>query len=105
VGHAAMKSMLLVGIAALTPLSAWAICQPPPSPPSPPNGTAATREQMISAQAAIKDYNAAVGVYAECARKEGANEVEINRVIGQLEKIAEQFNAELRAFKQKNGAK
>ena|SRR5204862_1261909 len=99
-----MKALLLVGIAGLTPLSAWAICQAPSSPPSAPNGTVATREQMISAQSAIKGYNAAVGAYAECARKSGANEVEVGRVIGQLEKLAEQFNAELRAFKQKNGA-
>lgn len=99
-----MKSLLLVGIASLSSFSAWAICQPPPSPPSPPNGTAATREQMVSAQTVIKDYNAAVTAYAECARKEGTSEVEINRVIGQLEKLAKEFNAELRAFKQKSGA-
>jgi hypothetical protein len=99
-----MKALLLVGIAGLTQFSAWAGCQAPPSPPLPPNGTTATREQMISAQAAIKGYNAAVGVYTECARKEGANELVIGRVIDQLEKLAEQFNAELRAFKQKSGA-
>jgi putative N-acetylmannosamine-6-phosphate epimerase len=58
---------------------------------------------MVSAQAAIKDYNMAVATYTECARKSGASDVEVGRVIGQLEKIAQQFNAELRAFKQKNG--
>ena len=98
-----MKSLLLAGIASLTPFSAWAGCQAPSSPPSPPNGATATREQMVSAQAAIKDYNMAVATYTECARKAGASDVEVGRVIGQLEKIAQQFNAELRAFKQKNG--
>ncbi len=64
---------------------------------------AATREQMISAQAAVKAYNAAVTAYTECARKEGVNDVQINVVTDQLEKLANQFNAELRAFKQKSG--
>jgi hypothetical protein len=99
-----MKSLLLAGIASLIPFSAWAACQAPSSPPSPPNGATATREQMVSAQAAIKDYNVAVNTYAECARKSGVTDVEVGRVIGQLEKVAQQFNAELRAFKQKSGA-
>jgi hypothetical protein len=99
-----MKALLIAGIASLFPFSAWAACKAPPPPPSPPSGAAATRTEMLGAQAAIKDYNAAVVSYTECVRKDGGSETAINEVIEQLEKIAERFNAELRAFKQKNGA-
>jgi hypothetical protein len=99
-----MKAFLLVGIASLTPFSSWAACKAPPTPPDPPSGASSTREEMLSAQSSIKGYNAAVVAYTECVRKDGGSETEINAVIAQLEKLAERFNAELRAFKQKNGA-
>jgi hypothetical protein len=103
-GNARMKVFLFVAIAVLSPFSAWAACKEPPAPPSPPSGAAATREEMLAAQSAIKGYNSAVVAYTECVRKDGGSETEINAVIEQLEKLAERFNAELRAFKQKSGA-
>jgi hypothetical protein len=99
-----MKAFLLIGIAVLSPLSAWAACKAPPTPPSPPSGAASTREEMLAAQTAIKGYNAAVVTYTDCMRKSGGGESEVNEIIEQLEKLAERFNSELRAFKQKNGA-
>ena len=99
-----MKRYWLAGIASLTPFSAWAACKAPPSPPSPPSGMSATRAEMLSAQSAIREYNTAVVTYTECVRKDGGSESEINEVIEQLEKLAARFNAELRTFKQKNGA-
>jgi hypothetical protein len=105
--HARMKLFRLAAILATlasTPSSAWAACKAPPAPPSPPNGASATREQMLSAQTTIKGYNAAVVAFTECVRKDGGNETDINGVIAQLEKVAQQFNAELRAFKQRGGA-
>jgi hypothetical protein len=99
-----MKAFLLIGIASLAPFSAWASCKAPPAPPSPPKGVSATREEMLAAQSAIKGYNSSVVAYTECMKKEGGSEKEATEVIAQLQKLAEQFNAELRAFKQKNGA-
>jgi hypothetical protein len=55
-----MKAYLIVGVASLTSFSAWASCSEPPAPPAPPSGAAATRAEMLTAQTAIKDYNAAV---------------------------------------------
>jgi hypothetical protein len=101
-----MKAYLIVGVASLTSFSAWASCSEPPAPPAPPSGAAATRAEMLTAQTAIKDYNAAVISFTECVRK-GGNPGEIQRagdVVEQLEKLAVRFNAELRAFKHKNGA-
>jgi hypothetical protein len=59
---------------------------------------------MLSAQAAIRDHNTAVTAYAECVRKTGGNELKVQEAVAQLEKVAQQFNAELRIFKQKNSA-
>jgi hypothetical protein len=101
-----MKALLIVGVASLASFSAWASCTAPPAPPSPPSGAVATRAEMLAAQTAIKGYNAAVVSFTECVRK-SANPGEIQRagdIVEQLEKLAERFNAELRAFKQKNGA-
>ena len=100
-----MKAFLLVGIASLTPFSAWAACKAPPAPPAPPSGVSATRDEMLAAQSAVKEYDAAVVAYSDCMKKSGGAESEINQAVMQLEKVAERFNAELRAFKQKNGAK
>jgi hypothetical protein len=100
-----MKAFLLVGIATLTPFSAWAACQAPAVPPAPPSGATATREQMLAAQTAAKQYDAAVVAFSDCVRKSGGGETQIEAAIEQLEKHAERFNAELRAFKQANGAK
>jgi hypothetical protein len=100
-----MKAFLLVGIASLTPFTTWAACQAPAAPAAPPSGVTATREEMLSAQSAAKQYDAAVVAFAECVRKSGGGETQIDEEIKKLQKHAERFNAELRAFKQKNGAK
>ena len=100
------KGFLLVGIATLTPFTAaWAACPAPAVPATPPTGATATREQMLTAQSAAKQYDAAVVAFAQCVRKSGGGETQIVEAIAQLQKHAERFNAELRAFKQANGAK
>jgi hypothetical protein len=99
-----MRAFSLIGIASLAPFLAWASCKAPPAPPSPPKGLSATREEMLAAQSSIKGYNGAVVAYTECMKKEGGSEKEAKEVIAQLQKLAEQFNTELRTFKQKNGA-
>jgi hypothetical protein len=99
-----MKAFWVVGIASLTSFSVWATCKAPATPPSPPSGAVATRVEMLGAQTSIKDYNAAVVAYTECVRKDGGSETEIGAVIEQLERLAERFNTELRAFKQKSAA-
>jgi hypothetical protein len=105
-GVAVMNTFLMVGIACLTSFPALAACEAPPAPPTPPIGATASRDEMLAAQTAIKEYNVAVSAYAECAEKDGSSHelANANQAIHQLEKLAERFNAELRAFKQKNGA-
>jgi predicted outer membrane protein len=100
-----MKSWVLAAITSLVTLhaSAAASCKAPDSPPTVPNGETASREEMLAAQAAMKSYNAAVTEYTTCVQKDGGSEIELNRIVNQLEKLAVRFNAELRKFKQKAG--
>jgi hypothetical protein len=69
-----------------------------------PNGLTATRDEMVAAQKAIRAYDEAVQEYSTCLEKSGASDSKGNDAVDKLSKIAEQFNAELRAFKKKSGA-
>jgi hypothetical protein len=103
----AMRSWFLAGIASVAVLhtsNAFAGCSLPDAPPTAPNGDTAGKEEMLAAQAALKAYNGAVGQYTLCLQKAGGSEIELNRVVNQLEKLAVRFNAELRKFKQRSGS-
>jgi hypothetical protein len=82
-----------------------------------PNGTTATRDQMIAAQRAVKAYDTAVKAYGDCLQQEldakvaaGANKQQLavqydkmnNVEVDELQKLADKFNEELRAFKARN---
>jgi len=99
----AMKRWLVavISLMALQAPSAFAACPLPDAPPAVPDGEKAAREEMVAAQAAMKAYNAAVTEYTLCVRKDGGSQIELNRIVNQLEKLAVRFNAELRKFKQK----
>jgi hypothetical protein len=60
---------------------------------------------MVAAQAAFKSYDAEVAQYAECVSKQGGDDRDVKRTITLLEELAHKFNEELRAFKEKAGAK
>ena len=105
-GAQVMKAWVLAvvtSVVAMQAVAATAACKPPETVPTVPNGETAVREEMLAAQAALKAYNAAVGEYTQCVEKDGGSEIELNRVVNQLEKLAVRFNAELRKFKQKAG--
>jgi hypothetical protein len=78
-------------------------CFSPRSPEDPPSGAAATREQMLSAQEAMKTFKAAVEAFAACIEKSDGDPLKANDAERRLEAAAARFNAELRAFRQKNG--
>ncbi|MEO8314271.1 MAG: hypothetical protein ABI645_05695 [Pseudomonadota bacterium] len=101
-----MKAWILAGtisLMALNASAAAAACPPPDSPPTAPDGDTASREEMLAAQGAMKAYNAAVAEFTQCVQKGGGTQIELNRIVNQLEKLAVRFNAELRKFKQKAG--
>jgi hypothetical protein len=101
-----MRSWVLAAIVGMMTqqVSSASSCKPPDAPPTAPNGETAGREEMLAAQAALKAYNTAVAQYTQCVQKNGGSDIEINRIVNQLEKLAVRFNAELRKFKQRSGS-
>src|SRR5215471_6547451 len=93
----------LSALAAVITLPAFADCVAPTAPGTPPSGEKATREEMVAAQAAIKGYDAAVASYSECIKKSGGSASDAEDAVRSVERLAAKFNAELKAFKQKNG--
>jgi hypothetical protein len=69
-----------------------------------PSGASATREQMLSAQRAMKAYDNAVKAYSDCLHDAGDTSNKANLAVDRLAHLAERFNTELHAFKERNGA-
>src|SRR5579862_2126230 len=103
-----MRRLVITGavlMAQFGAVSAYAgSCSEPPAFTDIPSGASATREQMLQAQRAMKAYDLAVKAYSDCLRDAGDTTNRANLAVDRLGKMAERFNAELHAFKEKNGA-
>jgi hypothetical protein len=102
-----MKSILLTGLVLVSGLaagSAFAGCTEPAGINDVPKGASASRDDMLAAQRAVKAYDTAVKEYTECLQQSGDTSSKGNEAIDKLQKVADRFNQELRAFKEKNGA-
>jgi hypothetical protein len=118
-----MKVLLPLSlVAALAAAPVFADCTPPNIAVKIPDGASATKEDMLAAQHAIKDDDAAIAAFADCLRTEqdakiaaggdkltDADKLKIsaeyvnrqNAEVEKLQKLADQFNVELRAYKAK----
>lgn len=121
-----MKFLLpLTAIATLAAGSAYAECTKPEGKVSIPNGSKATKDEMIATQRAVKAYDAAVKEFGSCLLAEQDGEIakggdkltqeqrdkiverytkQINEEVDKVQKVADKFNAEVKAFKAKNPA-
>jgi hypothetical protein len=121
-----MKFLLpLTMIAVLATGTAYAECAIPDGKVDIPNGSKATKDEMVAAQRAVKAFDAAVKTYTECLKTEqdaaiaaGGDQMtqedhdkvvakfveRSNAQVDRVQKIADKFNAELRAYKAKNPA-
>ena len=121
-----MKVLLpLTLAAAVVAAPALADCTAPTIAIVVPDGSKATMEQMLATQHAIRDTDAAVQQFSDCLKAEqdariaaGGDKMKdeekvkisteyVNRqnaVADQLQKIADQFNVEVRAYKAKAAA-
>ena len=119
-----MKFLLPLSLlTALVAAPAFADCTAPSNEVKVPNGASATKDEMVAAQHAVKDYNAAVKDYIDCITKEmdakvaaggdklnDADRQKIskeyadmqNAAVERVQKVADKFNVELRAWKAKN---
>lgn len=121
-----MKLLLPLSLtAALFAGQVMAACATPTNSVNVPNGSKASKDEMIAAQKAVKAYDADVKTYTECLKKEQDAEIAAggdkmtddqkakvagkyvdkqNVEVDKLQKIADKFNAELKAYKAKNPA-
>jgi len=121
-----MKVLLPLSLlAAVIAAPAFADCTAPTIAITVPDGSKASMEQMLATQHAIRDSDADVQKFVDCLKTEqdariaaGGDKMKdeekvkisaeyVNRqnvVAGQLQKIADQFNVEVRAYKAKTAA-
>jgi hypothetical protein len=92
-------------------LSAHADCELPPAPSKVPDAGTASEQEMVTALQTLKQYNGDVDTYLKClefeAKQNRLSRVEQdkmhNAAVDTLQKIADKLNAQVRAFKAKNG--
>lgn len=96
------KSLLVVALLAAGPV--FAGCSEPAAIADVPNGSTASRDDMLAAQRAIKAYDTAVKAFTDCLAQSGDSASKGNDAVDKLQKVAAQFNAQLKVFKEKNGA-
>ena len=97
-------SLVLCALSTFAPFAAIAECTAPATPKDPPSGATASRDEMRSAQEAIRTYDAAVNAYADCIKQGGYSKQKADDALRSLQRLADAFNTELRAYKQKNGS-
>jgi hypothetical protein len=119
----------LIAAAALAALMAGPVhadCPYPAPPEKIPNGNTASLDEMVTVKKQIADYDAAIGVYLDCIKKEHEDAVakagdkltdkqkedlehmetsRHNAAVAQLQGIADRFNEQVRAYKAKNAKK
>lgn len=94
-----MKRTLSIAVlcAALTS-PAWAACDAPSPPGAIPNGKSASKEEMLAKKKEVDQYKRDVEAFLSCE----ANPRRTEPVAAELERVANKFNAEIRAFKAAN---
>ena len=112
-----MTRLTLAVLALLAAGSAHASCIYPRAPARAPDGQTATRDEMVAAQAAVKQFNEDISAYNACLDMEMAQAVSSgaydenrltelraiqakknNAAVDEVTAIADQFNEQLRIF-------
>lgn len=114
------KIVCAVAVSLLCAASAFADCTYPKKPSDPPDGAKATKDQMIAAQQATKQFNVDVENYLACLDKETDSMIaglgqdakpeqiqqiknkqaqKHNAAVDELQQHADAFNKQLRAYK------
>ncbi len=122
-----MKSLLAAAaLASLALAPAYANCAYPHVPGNLPNGNVATLHQMLAAQVRVQTYNHAMMAYLACIKKQSdatiaqqalkltkkqVKELESmevkrhNAAVTQLQRIAHEFNVQVRVYQKKHSKK
>jgi len=118
-----------IGAAALIALMAGPVradCPYPAPPDKIPDGNTASLAEMMAVKKQVSDYDAAIGVYLDCIKKDTDDAIarggdkmsdkqkedlehmessRRNAAVAKLQDIADRFNEQVRAYKAKNAAK
>jgi hypothetical protein len=113
-------------LAAFAVSPVFAACTEPTPPQSLPDGNTATLQQMLAGKKAVNEYNTATNTYLDCLKSEhqaaleadSANGAKVsdtekakldrietekhNAAVDRLQKVADQFNGQIRVYKQKS---
>lgn len=94
-----MKKLLVASglVAGMAFSSASFACEKPEAPAI-PSGEAASGSEMLEAKKAVEAFLEAAEAYLECARG-GAQK---DRMVADMEDVADKFNRELRVYKAKS---
>ncbi len=121
-----MKALFAITALAALAGPVYADCSYPPPPSKLPDGNTATKEEMLSAQKAVTQYNKDINAYISCIKLEHEaamakmgdkptpdqkadiermEQMQIqknNAAVDQLQSIADRFNEQVRIYKSKN---
>jgi hypothetical protein len=121
-----MKALFAITALAALAGPVYADCSYPPPPSKIPDGNTATKEEMLSAQKAVTQYNKDINAYISCIkleheaamakmgdkptpdqkadieRMEQMQVQKNNAAVDQLQSIADRFNEQVRIYKSKN---
>jgi hypothetical protein len=94
-----VKMTKLVSIAVLwiAAASAAYACDRPAAPTAIPDGKTAAMEEMMAAKKAVDAFKSAMETYLSCEKSAS----KVNDAQDELVKVADKFNAQVRAFKSK----
>jgi len=89
------RAFMIAALSMSLPTLAWA-CDKPEHKPEIPDPASAVTAQMVKANKEVKAYVAAMEEYLSCARLTSGQH---NRVVKDLEDLADQFNEAVKSFK------
>jgi hypothetical protein len=90
------KSVSLVVLWAACAVPAFA-CEKPSSPAAIPDGKSASMEQMMAAKKSVDEFKRGMEEYMTCERISS----KVDSAQAELERVANRFNEQIRAFKAK----
>lgn len=91
------KYVSLAVLWAACAVPAFAGCNRPSAPASIPDGKTAAMEEMMAAKKSVDEFKKGMEEYMTCERIAS----KVNDAQAELEKVAETFNQQVRAFKAK----
>jgi hypothetical protein len=121
-----MKTLIPLALAAaLLAGQAQAACTYPKAPAKIPDGSTSTLEQMLAGQKEVKSFDAAITAYQACletqfnttvaaqpdmtpearAELEKIRDQKMNAAVDEAQSVADQLNAQIRVWKEKNAKK